>query len=282
MNKHTSKRKASRRGQANFSGQHFMHNKRIVKEIVNIAHISSRDLVLELGAGKGAITVSLSDRARKVIAVEYDDKLIEKLAQLRMENTSIIRQDMLNILLPREPFVVVSSIPYAITTRVMKMLFSNPKNSVQRAVIVMEKGAAKRFTSRFIKDAYVITWRMYYEICYVKEVSRKNFSPPPKVDSAIIRINRKQTPVVPINDYFIFQGLAEFMLKNPQLPIDIALRGIFTPPQMKHLKRTLQIKKDLSVGFLSETQWGIIFKTMVERVPNFRWPRAKRRKLNEF
>ncbi|HAM81219.1 23S ribosomal RNA methyltransferase Erm [Ornithinibacillus bavariensis] len=266
----------------NFSGQHLLHSKSIVKDIVDIARISKNDLVLELGAGKGAITEALSNKARKVLAVEYDQKFINKLNQLEMKNTAIIQQDILKISLPREHFVVVSNIPYAITTPIMKMLLNNPANSFQRGVITMEKGAAKRFTSTTVKDPYIIAWRMWFDIRYVKDISRKNFSPPPRVDSAIITIKRKTEPIVPVNEYLIFWGLVDHILKKPQLPIDLALRGIFTPPQMKHLKRNLKLNDEVPVAALSEQQWGYLFDTMVKHVPKFRWPKINKAKLNHL
>src|SRR5699024_9830142 len=266
----------------NFSGQHLLYNKGLLKDIVNIAHISESDLVLELGAGKGALTNVLSNRARKILAVEYDQKFIRKLQQLEMKNTVIIQQDILKISLPRKPFVVVSNIPYAITTPIMKMLLNKPSSGFQRGVIVMEKGTAKRFTSNFVKDPYIIAWKMWFDIRYVKGISRKNFSPPPRVDSAMITINRKAKPIVPYNDYLIFWGLVDYVLKNPQLSIDLALRGVFTPPQIKHLKRGLRIKNEVTVANLSEQQWGFIFETMGKHVPKFRWPKIKKAKLNHF
>lgn len=188
----------------------------------------------------------------------------------------------MKIQLPKEKFVVVSNIPYSITTPIMKMLLHNPSNGLQRGVIVIEKGAAKRFTSRSVKNAYVLAWRMWFDIRYVKEVSRDHFSPPPRVDSAIIRITRKKEPVIPYKDYIAFLGLAENALKKPQFPIDFALRGIFTPPQIKHLRKNLKVNKGTPIGTLSEVQWGIIFKTMVQYVPRFYWPKIKKRNLKRF
>lgn len=123
---------------------------------------------------------------------------------------------------------------------------------------------------------------MWFDIRYVKGISRKNFSPPPRVDSAMITINRKAKPIVPYNDYLIFWGLVDYVLKNPQLSIDLALRGVFTPPQIKHLKRGLRIKNEVTVANLSEQQWGFIFETMEKHVPKFRWPKIKKTKLNHF
>ncbi|MBU5484101.1 23S ribosomal RNA methyltransferase Erm [Clostridium sp. MSJ-11] len=279
-----STKKTSHGEPPNFSGQHLIHNRKLINEIVNQAKVGTHDTVLDLGAGKGALTSVLSEGSRKVLAVEYDSKFVEILKRklIQYPNTKVIHQDILKMHLPKEQFIVVSNIPYSITTPIMKMLLNNPSNAFQRGVLVMEKGAAKRFTSKLVKDPYVIAWRMWFDIRYVKWVPRENFSPPPKVDSAMITINRKATPIVPIVDYLIFWGMAYYILKNPRLSIDIALRDIFTPSQIKHLKRNLGIKNDFSIESLSEQQWGIIFETMVTHVSKFRWPKIKKEKLNHF
>lgn len=277
-------RKNSRRKLPNFSGQHLMHNKRQIHEIVGHAKISLDDLVLDLGAGKGALTSVMSKKAKKVIAVEYDGKFVNILEQkfIHNPNVKVVHQDILKIHLPKEPFIVVSNIPYSITTPIMKMLLNRPTSNFQRGIIVMEKGAAKRFTSNFVKDSYVIAWRMWFDIRYVKGISRKNFTPMPSVDSAMITINRKVKPMVAFKDYRNFCGLADYVLKNPQLSIDSALRGVFTPPQIKQLKRNLRIKNAISVATLTEQQWCFIFETMVKHVPKFRWPKINKAKSNHF
>ncbi len=277
-------KKITRGAPSNFSGQHLMHNKKLIHEIVDQAKISTHDIVLDLGAGKGALTSVLSQKAGKVVAVEYDIKFVEILKRKLCQhtNTKVIHEDILQFRLPTKPFIVVSNIPYSITTPIMKMLLNKPSSSFQRGVIVMEKGAAKRFTSNLVKDPYVIAWRMWFDIQYVKGISRRNFSPPPRVDSAIIMIKRKSNPIVPLPDYLTFWGMADYVLKSRSLSIDIALRGIFTPPQIKYLKRNLGIKNELSVASLSEQQWGIIFETMVRHVPKYRWPKIKKEKLIHF
>lgn len=275
---------ASPRKPPNFSGQHLMHNKKLIHEIVEQANISTHDIVLDLGAGKGALTFVLSEQAKKVLAVEYDRKFVDILKRKFSDNsnTKIIYEDILKFHLPKEPFIVVSNIPYSITTPIMKKLLNKPTNNFQSGVIVMEKGAAKRFTSNFVKDPYIIAWKMWFDIQYVKGVSRNNFSPPPRVDSAIITIHKKVKPIVPFSDYLIFWGLVDYVFKNRHFSINLALRGVFTPLQMKHLKRNLQLKNDISVMTLSVEQWGIIFETMVRYVPKFRWPKIKKAKLNFY
>ena len=124
----------------------------------------------------------------------------------------------------------------------------------------MEKGAARRFTAGYVKDPYIIVWRMWFDMRYVKTISRNFFAPPPSVDSAVITIKRKSKPIVPLNDLPTFWGLVQYVMQAPQLPIDIALRNVFTVPQIKHLKRNLRMKNVLPVGALTEQHWAIILK----------------------
>lgn len=275
------RRKIKRSNQPNYLGQHLLHNKKVLTEIVKLAEIRKDEIVLELGAGKGALTEVLAQKTNKLLAVEYDPQFVSILNEKTTNNpaVTIIQQDILKIPLPRKKFVVVANIPFAITTPIMKKLLNQPNNHFYRGVLLIEKGAAKRFRSTFVKDPYVIAWRMWFDIHYVRGVSRNNFSPPPKVDTAIIKIQRKTKSRVYVKDYFHFWGLVEYVLKDPRLPIDIALRGIFTVPQIKHLRRTLQVTVDLPVGQLSEQHWEIIFATMINHVPKYRWPKIRKKKL---
>ncbi|MDI3411356.1 rRNA adenine N(6)-methyltransferase family protein [Bacillus sonorensis] len=152
------------------------------------------------------MTTALSQKAGKVLAVENDSTFVEILKRKTAQNsnTKIIHQDIMKIHLPNEKFVVISNIPYAITTPIMKMLLNNPASGFQKGIIVMEKGAAKRFTSKFIKNSYVLAWRMWFDISIVREISKDNFSPPPKVDSAMVRITRKKKLLYHINITLLF------------------------------------------------------------------------------
>lgn len=284
MAKKSRKNRGIKGSPPNHLGQHLLHNKKVISEIVQLAQPGPNEIVLEIGAGKGALTEAISQKAKKVLAVEYDEKFIRKLDEkmANNKNVMIIHQDILKMPLPRGNFIVISNIPYAITTSIMKKLLNNPSTGFQRGVIMMEKGAAKRFTSKMVKDPYVAAWRMWFHIRYVKEISRRNFAPPPKVDSAIIAIERKKQPLVPCSDYLVFWGLVDHVLKNPYLDIQFALKGIFTGPQIKRLKQNLRIKGEFPIGALSEQHWGIIYETMVKYVPKFKWPKIKKGKIGSY
>lgn len=257
----------------NFSGQHLIHNKKLLTDMVKKAKITNKNLVLELGAGKGALTTVLNEQAGEVWAIEYDSKFIKKLESLRMQNTIVIQKDILKIKLPRKPFVVVSNIPFAITTDIMKMLLNDPKNNLQSAVIIMEKGAANRFTSKSIKDWYVMAWRMWFDIKIERGISKDHFSPPPKVDSAMVSIVRKKTALVPYKNVKTLHSLLANGLKYPNVPVNDYLRSIFTAPQAKKVRAAIKTTPETTVKSLNEEQWAIICNTMLQYVPPHFWPK---------
>lgn len=230
---------------------------------------------MELGAGKGALTTILAQKAATVLAVEYDNTFVQilKLKTVKNKNTQIIHEDILKINLPKKKYVVVASIPYAITTPIMKMLLNHPSGAFDRGVIIMEKGAGKRFTATFIRNAYVLVWRMWFDLTYMKDISRDCFSPPPKVDSAMIKITRKNQPLIENKHYMAFLGLAQYALKQPKASMEMVFKGVFTAQQMKHLKRNLGVKSSTMIGTLTEEEWKVVFYTMIQHVARPLWPK---------
>src|SRR5690606_32335497 len=127
-----------RRQPINYPGQHFMHNKSIIREMIQLARVSKDDTVIDIGAGKGAVTTLLAQKADKVIAIEYDRDLVDVLRSktVACNNVKVIHRDIMITHLPRHNYLVVANIPYSITTSIMKKLLNNPMSGLQRAVIV--------------------------------------------------------------------------------------------------------------------------------------------------
>lgn len=260
----------------NFSGQHLLHNKRIIAEMIEIAEVRETDTIFEIGAGKGVLTLPLAEKAEKVLAVENDPGFIEVLRDKSRKhaNITIIPRDIRETALPREAYSVVANIPYSITTAILGKLLDTPSALLQKALLMVEKGAAKRFTSTPVVNARILTWRMWFELKLVREVPRHFFSPPPRVDSALLRIRRRKQPLVPHNQHLRFRAMADYGLKHPRLPISEALLGIFTPPQIKHLVKNIGADRNSPICSLNEEQWATVFMTMLRHVEPFRWPKG--------
>ncbi|WP_334074489.1 MULTISPECIES: 23S ribosomal RNA methyltransferase Erm [Paenibacillus] len=275
-------RNNSRRHQetSNFSGQHFLINKTLIKELVSLARIHPGDTVIDIGAGGGAITFSLAKKAGTVIAIENDPVSIQKLrSKMNEENNIKIKQiDVLRFELPRNPFCVVANIPFSITTPLFEKFLGDPSLQLQRAVFVIEKGAAKRFTAVPVTNPVILAWRMWYDIRLVRTVAPSNFSPPPSVDSAVVTVIRKKNSMVPQNLRGKFTAFASHGLRYPGLPFYEVMGRVFTPPQIAKLVKELRIDRNQPICSLNEEQWGRVFIAMTRHVEPYRWPKLLKKK----
>lgn len=258
-------------------GQHLLHNKRVIKKVVSAANIKPQELVVEIGPGQGALTLPLAEKAGHVLAVEKDPAFVQELRRKISErnNVKVIHEDFLKFSLPKQSYVVVASIPYAITTPILRKLLNQPANAMDRAVLVIEKGAAKRFMINRPTNPQILKWRMWFRFIISQQIDPDCFSPPPSVESVIFQIKRRHKLLVPFVYHKDFMALATYALRFPQLPIDHALKGIFTTPQITRLLRDLKVERHEPVNSLNEKEWAKVFMTMVQYVPTYRWPKRK-------
>lgn len=191
-------------------GQHFLFDPNILKKIVDCSGVTEDNTVVEIGSGLGRMTGILSERAKKVIAIEFDKRLIERLQKelAGRKNIEIIQADALKF--PYEDikgdFRVVANIPYYITTPIIFKLLEY-KDKMPGMTLLMQKEVARRITAvPGNKDYGVlsITTQLYTKPELKFRVSRKAFSPPPKVDSAVLHFNISNKPRFRMKDEELF------------------------------------------------------------------------------
>ena len=191
-------------------GQHFLFDPNILRKIINNSGVSLDDTVVEVGPGLGTLTKLLSERVKKVIAIEFDKKLINRLKDnlFGRDNVEVVNADALKY--PYEtitgPFKVVANIPYYITTPlIFKMLEFRAR--VPSMTLLMQKEVAKRIVaSPGGKDYGVlsISLQLYTTPKIKFTVSRKAFSPPPTVDSAVVHFDVSPAPLLEVSDEGLF------------------------------------------------------------------------------
>lgn len=178
-------------------GQNFLSNKGIIEKIIAAAALTPRDTILEIGPGLGAITLPLAARAKKIIAVEKDPRLVEALGSTLTErhiaNVDIIPGDIMHLLethtlpLP-EHYSVVANIPYYLTSALIRTLLEREQKP-QRMLLMIQKEVAQRIAARDGKESILsLAVKFYADAQILFFVSRGSFTPAPKVDSAIIEI----------------------------------------------------------------------------------------------
>jgi len=176
-------------------GQNFLINPHILDRIVSAAEVTKDDTILEVGPGTGNLTKKLAEKAKQVITVEKDRRLIGPLQETLKGygNLEIIEGDILNLdvtcyMLHEFGFKIVASIPYYITSRFLRMLLEEwPKPKL--IILTIQKEVAQRILAKPPHmNLLALSIQYYSEPKIICSVSKNNFRPIPKVDSAIIRL----------------------------------------------------------------------------------------------
>ena len=201
-------------------GQNFLTDLNVLKNIVSAAEITRDDNVIEIGPGIGALTEQLAQAAGEVLALEIDQDLIPVLAEVLApyDNVTVLNQDVLQANLPElikqqftdpsRPIKVVANLPYYITSPILMNLLAAPVDWAAICVM-MQKEVAQRLTAQPGTKQYgaltlAIEYQMTAEIAF--NVSRRVFVPAPDVDSAIVVLKPRTTPlpVQPFNKQKLF------------------------------------------------------------------------------
>ena len=177
-------------------GQNFLKSNIALKKIIEAGKISPDDIILEIGPGKGALTEKLLEKSNHVIAVEKDrnlfDFLKEKFAkEIKEEKLTLIEDDILKINVDNvlQNYKIIANIPYNITGAILKK-FLTEKNQPNMMVLMVQHEVAKRIIAQNKKESILsISVKAYGEPKMIMKVPARYFSPAPKVDSAIIKIN---------------------------------------------------------------------------------------------
>jgi len=181
-------------------GQNFLVNDDVLKRIIALAEVGERDRILEVGPGIGTITIALLKHAASVVAVERDPDLPAVLADTLYpwrERFALIEKDALNLTAADigepPPSKFVSNLPYAVAATVVLDYFQQFP-FLESATIMVQKEVADRMAAeRGTKNygAYTVKLGLYAEVAGRFAVGPGNFFPPPRVDSAVIRLNRR-------------------------------------------------------------------------------------------
>lgn len=198
-------------------GQNFLTDTNILQKIVDTAEIDRNVNVIEIGPGIGALTEFLAENAAEVMAFEIDERLVPILADtLRdFDNVKVINEDILKSDLqarikkfanPNLPIKVVANLPYYITTPILMHLI---KSGIpfSEFVVMMQREVADRISAQPNSKSYgslsiAVQYYMTAKVAFI--VPRTVFVPAPNVDSAILKMTRRDKPAVEVKDEAFF------------------------------------------------------------------------------
>lgn len=181
-------------------GQHWLFDEKILASIVETAEVKSGDNVLEVGPGLGTLTEKLLKTGAEIYAVEKDEALAYKLRQtFKQDNFNLFINDILQFDLTNLPpdYKVVANIPYYLTSHLIRNLTesSNPPASI---TLLVQKEVAERICARPGQMSLLsISAQLYYSCNLSAVVTRDKFTPPPKVDSQVVHLVRKNPDEIP-------------------------------------------------------------------------------------
>jgi len=212
-------------------GQHFLFDPNILRKIITAAGIESDNTVVEIGPGLGRLTELLSVHAKRVIAIEIDRGLIKRLKRslAGRENVEIINADALKFRYDTigERFKVVSNIPYNITTPLLFKLLDY-KEMIISMTLLLQREVAERIVASSDSKKYgplSISIQCYTRPTIEFFVSRKAFSPPPEVDSALVHLEVSPTPLYELKDEKFFKYIVKEAFSHRRKTILNSLKG---------------------------------------------------------
>lgn len=182
-------------------GQHFLFDPSILDRIVDALDPQPTDVVLEIGPGKGTLTRRLAPRVARVVAIERDRALATELRADPIPHVEIVADDALEVdwaaLAGRAPFKVVGNIPYQITSPLIEKALALP--AVTRFVFLMQKEVAERVAATPRSREYgslSVGVQVVASVERLFNVRPGSFRPPPRVDSAVVRFQRLEVPLL--------------------------------------------------------------------------------------
>lgn len=200
-------------------GQNFLIDTNILRRIVDFAGLTESSGAIEIGPGIGALTEQLARAAKKVVAFEIDQRLLPILAETLApyENVKVIHQDVLEADVPNvinaefaeiNDLMVVANLPYYVTTPIIMKILEDHL-PIRGIVVMLQKEVADRISAKPGTKEYgslSIAVQYYTEAETVMIVPKTVFVPQPNVDSAVIRLTRRERPAVSVEDEeFFFQ-----------------------------------------------------------------------------
>ncbi len=248
-------------------GQNYLINPDIINKVIEVAQLKKTDEIIEVGPGFGSLTLKMSEKVKKVIAFEIEKKLEDywasiledkKYGNVSVEWGNILKQDDINL----KKYKVVANLPYQITSPVIRK-FLNSKYTPEIMVLMVQKEVAERICAGPGKmSVLAISVQLYTNPTIIAKVSRNNFWPVPAVDSAIIRLEKKEK--VELNEKLFFK-LVKIGFSSKRKKLINNLLSFFGKDKKEQIFIMLakaNIPQKARAQDLSIASWIMLFKTV--------------------
>lgn len=188
-------------------GQNFLLNDEVLDNIVDFGELDGNDEVIEIGPGLGALTSRLAGKSKILNIVELDDSLFDflKVQLLKYKNINFINDDIIRVnildLVKSDSYKIIANIPYNITSKILRK-FTEIEKKPELMVLLIQKEVGQRVTAKVgALSILAVVMQFHFDIELKEIVSRNDFYPAPKVDSAIVKFVNKNEHLEKLKSY---------------------------------------------------------------------------------
>lgn len=251
-------------------GQHWLVDPVLRERVVDAAGLLPDDEVLEIGAGPGVLTAELVRRARRVVAVELDRRLLERLRRAA-PGAEIVNEDILDLDLsrffPAGGQVVVGNIPYYLTGALLPRLLE-PEPRPRRLSLVVQREVARRWCGLDGWSLATVVVQALAEPRIEFELPPRAFDPPPRVTSALVVMEVRRQPAVAVDDLGAFFRFVEavFQFRRKQLRAALALALSLNSQEAASRLGELGVEPSRRAETLSLDEWERVYRALGPRV----------------
>ena len=261
-------------------GQNFLIDGQTISDIIDFADISPEDTVIEIGPGVGFVTEQLVKHAKKVIAIELDEEAIKELQKLDADNLEIIHKDILKTDLSElceGKVKIVANIPYYITSPIIAHLLgevddlnNKNRNKITDILLMVQEEVARRMVANENSPSkqyglLTILSQFWADVEIVKLVGRKSFYPAPKVNSALVKLNVREKPLLELSDYSHFRKTVKAAFSQRRKNIkNCLISGGFAKDAVKNVLEKLGFDENVRGEKLSIQQFGQLSEALLK------------------
>ena len=183
-------------------GQNLLADPHVGARLLARLAMTPGECVVEIGPGRGALTLPLARAGARVLAVERDPRMVHDLREVLFrerlhERVRVVHVDARRVRWPAEPFRVVANLPFGITTALLAHMLDDPSRGPRRADVLVQREVARKRAAEPPTSLRSAAWAPWWRFTVGETVPRTAFRPVPSVDAAWLRIDRRDPPILP-------------------------------------------------------------------------------------
>ncbi len=253
-------------------GQNFITDKRVIERIVSGAEITSGDEVLEIGPGLGALTFALARKAARVVAVEKDARLAERLRTLLPEwpNVELVCGDALDVdfgaLYKGRRLKVAANLPYSVSSPILVRLLRD-RALFSALVLMLQLEVGERISSPPGGKEYgslSVLIQTYFDVRMLFRVHPSSFWPAPKVDSVVLKLTPLPEPRVPIADEAAYERILRAAFSSRRKMLGNSLGSAFKKGAADRILAAAGVDRTRRAETLSVEEFGAVYREAVK------------------